>query len=218
MDGTDLEERFRERVAAYRKEYYRFTFGAAIVTAVVLWGLWTGLSSLVALLGGRFLGGARLHIATAALMALLLASAYLRFRGKHEEDDDRTEQLIGVGGLASWWSGGISIRGLFFFLVPFYLVASLPFFLIREFLTGRHLFASEEASRMAFEMLSEAGDKIDRDAIERKLAEDRDAALGATRLLVEMKLFFVKGKGAGLHLVRTLEGQEFLDARSRRGG
>jgi len=190
-------------VGDFRREYSRFTAVAALLCLGLLAAFWYCLLLAFVLLRVRWSKGT-IHLAIAGIMLVFLVGGYLRFRRRRVEEREADGLLRAGVWFAGWGTA-------FVFLVPLYLLSSLPFFFIRECLTGRHAFASEEVVDMAFRILAEGGERVGREFLNTKLAKNRDATVNAVRLLVEMKLYLAKGKGSSAHLLRTIEGQEFLE-------
>ena len=199
VDREEIERRFRDRVLRFREEYFWFLAGAVVVSVAVAAGAGFAFYVLATWFWAFFARSLPPSWAVvAAYVVFGIGVGYAQYR--------RRPAVRGQG------------EGMEFSVLRdmnlFYILLSLPgliFHFIHELVSGRHLFATEEVERLAFEVLVDGGERISPVFLQAKLAEDPAGLHRAIQLLLEMKLLvFARHGRRERSLLRSLEGMDFV--------
>jgi hypothetical protein len=210
MDRTELENRFRERAAAFRSDYYRFLWGAVVISVAIVVGVGLFLYFVLTYIRARFFNAAGLiPLSTFFLIytSLFAAAGYGQYVISPAR---RTTDETALGLPPEVWLGAYWIFGSGMILGVCFLFPALVFHFAHELLTGRHIFASPEVERLAFEILADGGEKVSAEFLQSKLGPDPQPLRRAVRLLLEMKLLVLHKSGRERSLLRSLDGIAFV--------
>jgi hypothetical protein len=216
---SDLQQRFRGQIVVARREYLRFSalFGVFSLALLACLGLCI---AIVFLFFGLPRKPVPIMTATVAVMAVFLAIGYWISR-KRRATGGIVERLArasaesltfkqGRRRMGDFMAWGPDFVGVTYLLVPFVFMASVPYFFLREFISGRHLFASDHVKALAFKILTELEDRVEEAKLEKQFREGSQTVQGAMRLLVEMGFFLVTGTDGDAYFIRTTEGRAFV--------
>jgi hypothetical protein len=218
VDRSILERRFMSRVEALRRESRWFPPVGLSISAALLAG--SGLVIHWMLLQFRLPAALRLPM-TLLFLALFLLHGYRSYRKKIAAEGmlDRIVRNAGEGRQSfgggrrrsvDWRLSALDLGFSGALLIPLLLMTSLPFFFLGEVLRRRRPPASETAVRLAFEVVALDQDRVGRESLDQHSSRGQEVEREAIDLLLDMKLFIIKGTGKDLHLLRTMAGQDFV--------
>jgi len=220
------EARFHDRVEKCRRDHLFFAAGGAALSLILMVVL--GLALYAALVALQisfairpihldlFRTGSFPWMFALVYAVLFFAFGFCQYRRQFSRnaqpalstvDDDRAgEYLTGTGPYAYLLIGSWHLFVIAFFST----FPSLIFHFIRELSSGMGFFASQEAERIAFEVVNQESDTAALGLLREKVSSRPEVIRQAMQLLGEMRFILLRRDATGFRLVRTLRCEELL--------
>lgn len=219
--GPSLEARFRERVERCRKDHLLFAAGGAVLCLFLIVALGVFLYIGLALIGVRWLFRddsffrwiSDPWVFGTIYVVLFLLFGYDGYR-KHAQatsHDGAGEFLTGP----AVWLYPIFGTGHLVIVAVFTSFPWLVFYFVKELSSGRDYFATQDVERLAYELITERGEEIPQELLREKLHSRPAALRGALQLLLQMRFARLRKAPDGIHVLRTLRWEEFLEGAGR---